>query len=1222
MDMKLLSLILSIMLVSSFLVLAETGTSQPEEMNLEGRIFLWDGTTPLQGLPWEDTTPFTIWVYHSGIWNRFPRTGWVLTSGGWYAYTLEASERDINWSDGDTYRVQIDATAFGGLNTNATSHGSGDPGEYPPFGELENVIMWSDPDNTQQWDVVTPVVDLQPFALAIDGVGYPGPYDPSSPIGPLVVSAGLSHSVEANVTNEGTPLIRILNTATLSDSCGTLIHMGEIQEIGAWSSAPTNSRFSYMWNAPSLPFVGECLLNYTVDFYGNVTEHDETNNYAAILFDVEAPDLTPSDIIVQIPAATYSYVDASSTLPPFHSEIIPVNPGENVNISLNATNVGGYETGIQFNVVIAETGNVSGGPPVSVLFNSGEVGPLLGGSSVGPFVHSLTIPNETGHYCLNLTVDYGLDGSGNLSEVAETNNTFVLCFGIDVPDLTPYDIIIELEDGSSFAYPDISAFNYTSDPIYVFPGDRINITASVRNVGVYPSPVGVQTQISFYRVGDDPTNAIEEEIAEWDSVPRLLPGSTIGPFTFVGYSVPFILGDQYINVTVDNRSRVQEASETNNTFTIHLFVGGPDVLPRQVNLTVDGFASQYIYPETPTVVVDITSTVLVEALVENQGRFGTNGTFTTEFLDDSVAFHSDLTGPLASDEQVPTNSNWANPGVPGTHTITIVVDSTNDIEEVNETNNMFTLYIVIEGPDLVPFNISIDVSGKTGHYQLSDSPVGPIVADISEDVRFNVTIANQGGNVAGTSSVGFLDGFGLFNLSIPLGPLNPSSLASLSDIAWPNPRVPGDYFIAITADYMGNVTEVDEGNNDFDILLRVVGPDIVALEVLVNDAPYTGPVAVTGGETLSLDGLALNAGTNITPASFTVSIYDTSDRENPLLLVVVPQLAPGAYQWFNASWLAPMDFLNASLSFEVDFYDEILETNEMNNSIEILLSVTPLPPDLEAAGPEINGLPYVGPHEVRGGKTLLFSVSVRNIGSYMTLGSFDNAFYNETAPSFPFGTEVEAPLASGGMTDEIEATWKAPKKPGIYVVEFQADYSDTIVEANESNNIIRFMINVLEEEKEINWKPLLALLFALVLLASGVLAGYLRPLDRFVPIPRGMSKRGMKLYRKQMRSIPIGEKLKTLDHETLLKKFGKDRLFTILMLALPLSLTEGIIAILSFLSGILRVPEGGNWITVGLIVNIIILMVGISLTILVLRKGYRVPAEVLAPPPPEDDLKD
>ncbi|MFQ5909699.1 MAG: CARDB domain-containing protein [Thermoplasmata archaeon] len=1216
--MKLRPIAVSILVMLTFLTFSTPATGQPEEMNLEGIIFRWDDT-PLEGLPWEDITPFAIWVYHNGTWNRFPKTGWVLTSGGWYAYTLEASERDVNWSNGDTYRVQIDATAFGGLNTNVTSHGTGDPGEFPPFGELENNIMWSDPDNTQQWDVVIPIPDLQPFAIAVDGIEYPGPYDPTVPIGPIVVLAGSPHAIEANVTNEGSPLIRILNTATLEDSCGTIVHMGEIQVIGAGSSAPPGSRFSSLWTAPVLPFVGSCLLNYTVDFYNNVTEYDEANNSATILFEVEGPDLTPSDVVVQAPSGTYFYNDTSTTLPPFHSDVIPANPGDNVIISLNATNVGGYGTGTQFNVVMIDTGNVSDGPPISVIYNSGEVGPLLAGSSTGPFVSNLQITNQTGYHCLNLTVDYGLDGSGNISEISETNNTFVVCFGVDVPDLTPYQIAIDLEDGSSFTYLDASVSGYVSDPIYVFPGNMINITASVRNVGVFQSPVGVETQLSFYLVGDSPMNPLEGKIAEWSNVPPLSPGSVAGPFAFVGYAVPFVLGDQYINVTVDNRSQVQEASEMNNTFTIHLVVGGSDIIPSRLNLTVDGLTTQYTYPESPTVEVDITSIVQIEAVLENQGNFGTNGTFLTEFLDNSVAFHWNVSGPLGPNESMTTNSSWANPGVPSSHTIAIIADSANDIVEINETNNVFTLTIIVKGADLIPSNVTIDVGGRIAQYQYSDSPVGPVIVDISEDVHLNVTIHNQGGYTAGVFSMGFVvDGL-LFNLSRPMGPLDPSFSVLLTDISWPNPLLLGSYFVAIHIDYLGNVSEVDEDNNEFDILFRLVGPDIVALDFLVNDVPYTGPVAVTGGDTLLLTGVAYNAGTNVTPSSFYVSIYNSSERISPLLLVNVVPLEPGAYQWFNVSWHAPMDYLSVGVTFEVDFYDDILETDETNNLFEASLVVTPLPPDLQAVNPEINGLPYEGPYQALAGDVITFSAFVRNIGNYTTGGPFDNAFYNETMAYNPFTRRVEGALIRGSMTGEIEATWHAPRKIGIYVVVFHADYVDWISEANESNNNLTFVVEVLGEEEEYNWKPLLALLFALILVLLGILAGYLRPLDRFVPMPKDMPDEERKSYRKQIRGLPVGEKLKALDRDSLLRKFARDRLFTIAVLALPLSLAEVIIAILSFLTGVLRVPEAGNWITVGLIANLIILIAGVSMDILASKKGYRVPTEVLEPPPPEDD---
>lgn len=1216
--MKLRSIAVSFLVLLTIVTLAQSTTGQPEEMNLEGRIFLWDDT-PLQGLPWEDNTPFAVWVLHSGSWNRFPKAGWVLTSGGWYAYTLEAAERDINWSNGDTYRVQVDATAFGGLDTNATSHGTGDPGEFPPYGELENIIMWNDPDNTQQWDVVVPIPDLQPFAIAVDGIEYPGPYDPAVPIGPIVVLVGTSHLVEANVTNAGTPLIRILNTAALDDSCGAFEHLGEIQEIGPGSSAPPGARFSTIWTAPALPFVGDCLLNYTVDFYDNVTEYDEGNNSATILFRVGGPDLSPSDILIETPSGNYTYPDPSMTVPPYYSDMIPANPGDDIAISLNATNVGGYETGAQFNVVTVSTGNISGGPPVSILFNSGQVGPLMAGSSTGPFVSNLQIPNQTGYHCLNLTVDYGIDGTGNISEVSETNNTFVVCFGVDVPDLTPVDIVVELQDGSSLTYSDASTTNYISDPIYVFPGDLMNITASVRNVGVFQSPAGTDTQFSFYYVGDGPSNPIQDPIAEWSNVPPLLPGSTDGPFEVLGYSIPFDMGDRYINITVDNRSQIQEESEINNTFTIHLVIGGPDIIPSQVNLTVDGVTTPYVYPQAPTIEVDITSVVGLEAEIANQGNFGTNGTFLTEFLDNSIAFHMNLIGPLGPGATSPMNSSWINPGAPSLHTITVVADSADEILEVNESNNIFTLVIIVKGPDLIPSNVTTNVSGQVSPFQYSDSPAGPIIVDISENVRIDVTIHNQGGLPAGTFRVGVLEDSQLFNMSGPLGPLDSSLSTSLRGVLWPTPQALGDYSVTVSVDYLDNVSEVSEDNNVFEILFRVVGPDLMAFDFLVDSASPAAPVSITGGETVILTGVALNSGTNVTQDSFSVSIYNSTERGSPLVLLSVSPLLPGAFLWLNATWHAPMDYLNVTIVFEVDFYDDVLEVDEANNALEVILIVTPLPPDLVAVGPRINGLPYDGTHLAKAGETLTLSASIVNIGNYTTGGPFDNAFYNDTMSSLPFARRVEGTLIVGRMTAEIEATWRAPGKAGTYVVIFHADYLDSISEANETNNMLSYIIEVVEEEGEYNWKPLLALILAIILVLLGILVGYVRPLDRFVPIPKDMPDEEIDTYRRQMRSQPIGEKLSPLDQDAMLRKFSRDRMFTIAILALPLSLLEVAIAVLSSLTGILRVPEAGNWITVGLVVNLIVLIVGISIDTITSKKGYKVPSEMILPPEADTD---
>lgn len=1186
-------------------------------MNLEGRIFLWNDT-PLQGLPWEDTTPFVIWVFHGLVWNRFPSTGWVLSNGGWYAFTLEASERDVTWSNGDTYRVQIDALAFGGLSTNATSHDTGDPGEFPPFGEIENVIIWNDPDNTQQWDVVTPIPDLQPYAIAVDGIQYPGPYDSGSPIGPIVVLSGSNHLVEANVTNEGSPTIRIRNTATLDDSCGSFVHMGEILQIGAGSSSPPGSRFSLGWIAPSLPFVGDCFLNYTVDYYNNVTESDEMNNSVMLHFRVEGPDLTPSSISVQAPSGNYSYPDASATTPPYESDVIPANPGDSIAISFNATNVGGYETGATLNVAVVDTGSVSGGPPISVLYSSGEVGPLSAGESIGAFLANYQIPSQTGYHCLNLTVDYGIGGLGNISEISESNNTFIVCFGVDVPDFTPSDVILELQNGTSLAYADVSVSNYVSETVYLFPGDLLNITSSVRNVGVFQSPAGVETQVSIYYVGEDPKNPMQGIIAEW-TVPELSPGATAGPYGYIGYVAPSVLGNHYVNITVDNRSQIQEASEVNNTFTIHLFVGGPDVLPEYVNVTVDGNTTQYVHPASPNVEIDISSVVYIESTIPNRGNLGTGSTFVVNYTDNGTNIHTSPHPPMNPDDVTVINQSWANPGFPSIHTIEITADALGEIQEIDEINNLFVLTIVVKGPDLIPLDVTVDINGRVSQYQYPDSPAGPVNVDISEDILIDVTVLNQGDLPADMFSTALLEDGSLHELSGSLGPLASLASTQVLDMRWQNPQIPGDYTVSVSVDYLHNVSEVDETNNDFVLWFRVVGPDLVASNLLVNGHSYIFPVVVTGGTTVQLTGVAANLGNNDTISSFSASIYDVSQRNNPLLLLGIPSHPPGMLQWFNTSWDAPVGFFNLSIAFEVDHYDDIMEIDEGNNILEAFIVVVPPPPDLLAVNAEINGLPYTGPHEVKTGELLAFSASVTNIGGFTTGGPFDNAYYNQSFPGLPFERIVEGTLESGFTSGEMEAQWRAPTRPGTYTVVFHADYLNSIPELNETNNLIRFVIEVSEREEELNWKPVMALVFAVVLALLGIAVGYVRPLDRTVHLPEELPRKGAEAYRRQMRRLPIGEKVGPLGPDALLRKISRDRTLTIAVLAFPLPLIEIVISVLSYLTGMLRVPEQGNWITIGLIVNILILIIGLLIDSVFAKKGYKVPSEVIPPP---DDVED
>jgi len=114
--------------------------------------------------------------------------------------------------------------------------------------------------------------------------------------------------------------------------------------------------------------------------------------------------------------------------------------------------------------------------------------------------------------------------------------------------------------------------------------------------------------------------------------------------------------------------------------------------------------------------------------------------------------------------------------------------------------------------------------------------------------------------------------------------------------------------------------------------------------------------------------------------------------------------------------------------------------------------------------------------------------------------------------------------------------------------------------------------------EEHNWKPLIALIFVLVLLHIGILVSYRRPI-RFTGI------------------------------------LGRDRVYTFLSGILPFVIVEALVGIISLFTGHLRVPP---ILGVGLIVDLIILILGLISCVVIFMKG-NVPKsyeEEVQPPPP------
>jgi len=145
---------------------------------------------------------------------------------------------------------------------------------------------------------------------------------------------------------------------------------------------------------------------------------------------------------------------------------------------------------------------------------------------------------------------------------------------------------------------------------------------------------------------------------------------------------------------------------------------------------------------------------------------------------------------------------------------------------------------------------------------------------------------------------------------------------------------------------------------------------------------------------------------------------------------------------------------------------------------------------------------------------------------------------------------------------------------------------------------------------EPNYKPLISLAFVALLLILGLFWGNRKPWDRHIPDPlQPMKPEELAKREAELRKMPIADKFKVLSLAELEEKFAKDRYWTMSTLAMPFAVVEGIIGVASLATGILRVPDSGNWLSAGLIVNTLLLLAGIIYDAFMQSRGYRVPGE-------------
>jgi len=296
----------------------------------------------------------------------------------------------------------------------------------------------------------------------------------------------------------------------------------------------------------------------------------------------------------------------------------------------------------------------------------------------------------------------------------------------------------------------------------------------------------------------------------------------------------------FVPVNVFTDSRVEYTNHADDLISI-LFpevwinviapVQPPDLIPGnvpmpfgiKVNATqlVDAIGSP---PMSENLTVGVSTIHLISTNVTNIGNGSTGSSFDVTFYnctDTGVpidpSFFSTTLGPLGAGTSSPTVAkNWLAPSIPWTdYYLCIKVDSNDDVNETDETNNIYVIhfYTTTGYPDLIPTNIEINSVPYSFPVNVT---VGQRV-QIKSQVENIGTVSNTGNFYYAISEEPSPTPF--FNVSV--GVMPPSGLSLVYIANWTAPLIPGSYNITFFADSDGSIAESDELNNIITIEFRV-----------------------------------------------------------------------------------------------------------------------------------------------------------------------------------------------------------------------------------------------------------------------------------------------------------------------------------------------------------------------------------------------------------------
>jgi len=465
-------------------------------------------------------------------------------------------------------------------------------------------------------------------------------------------------------------------------------------------------------------------------------------------------------------------------------------------------------------------------------------------------------------------------------------------------------------------------------------GVPVYVRFAVRNEGNERAPVGYYV----VKVGGD--------VVSQGYVPVTLdPGDTVVIQQMFTYNST---GEYTVYCKVDANGDLDELDESNNDFSaIYEWIEfGPDLVPYPPPGCSDPLVCSPVQGGVTaagdTMAIDVP--IHVRLGVINSGDEWTISGHYGILLDGEEVVKD--YAPISLD----TGQYWVYSGrnftvnSVGFHSITGKVDYDEEVVEINEDNNDFSIdYYFASGSDLVPYappgwSAPCVCSNVPGDTTAGDT----LAVGVPTHVMF--AVKNVGNEAAPASNYMILvDGEEVVDYYYQPEYLEPGEYYVFisEEFIFDSP---GPHTVTYVVDYSGSVDEINEGNNDYSVdCYWASGKDLVPY------APpgWSVPLVLSMEEGDTIGGGILEAGV---PTYVKFAVANFGNETSPLgeyriMLneeVVVDDYAPvylepGSYMAFDKQFTVdiPGTWAERTVTFEVDPYEEVVEINERNNDFSV-----------------------------------------------------------------------------------------------------------------------------------------------------------------------------------------------------------------------------------------------------------------------------------------------